>query len=271
MKSFAALAFAATALAQTPPSGCVASAPGTFQISTVNVTSDIPNSKRSLATRQLSGVLTLSLEDGDLTDQAGRTGYIASNAQFQFDAPIQPNARESTGFSLCSNGTLALDSSAIWYQCLSGDFYNLYSESLGGQCVPIYIQAVMTDDSGASQISDGQPQVTQPPVVSQISDGQPQASTPVISQISDGQPQVTFTPPVVSQISDGQPQATFSPPVVSQISDGQPQVTFTPIGNITAPINATMSAPAEYTGAAAAGNAPMGALFAGLLGLLAML
>jgi hypothetical protein len=301
MKSFAVLALAGAALAQSsPPSGCQASTSGTFQISTVNVTSSA--TKRDLATRQLAGTLTLSLQNGNLRDQAGRTGYIASNYQFQFDAPVQAGARVQTGFSLCNNGSLALGSTAIWYQCLSGTFYNLYSQSTGAQCIPIYITAVR-QGGGASQIPDGQPQVSsarpavsqisdgQPQasrpasVVSQISDGQPQAGTPapsrpVVSQISDGQPQAgtprpTPTPsrPVVSQISDGQPQAPIatSRPVVSQISDGQPQAPIaTRSGNLTAP-SATRSAPAQFTGAAATGNAATGALLAGLLGLFAML
>jgi len=301
MKSFAVLALAATAaLAQSsPPAGCQASSSGSFNIQTVNVTG---STKRSLESRQLSGTLTLTLKDGILKDQAGRQGYIASNFQFQFDSPLQAGARESTGFSVCGNSSLALSASgraapAVWYQCLSGDFYNLYSQSTGAQCIPIYITAVM-QGGGASQITDGQPQVTQPPRVSQIPDGQPQASSPgpVISQISDGQPQAgTPKPsaPVVSQISDGQPQAPTprptSLPVVSQISDGQPQVgTPKPVGPVVsqisdgqpqAPIatgnatrpNATRPAPSQYTGAAASSNAAAGALVAGLFGLFAML
>ena len=52
--------------------------------------------------------------------------YIAANYQFQFDNPPQAGAIYTTGFSLCANNTLALGGSAIWYQCLSGSFYNLY-------------------------------------------------------------------------------------------------------------------------------------------------
>jgi hypothetical protein len=80
MKSFAVLGLAAAAAAlpqASSPAGCSSSTDGTFQISTVNVT----NSKRSLEARQLSGVLTLSLTDGVLKDQAGRQGYIAANYQ----------------------------------------------------------------------------------------------------------------------------------------------------------------------------------------------
>jgi len=293
MKSFAVLALAATAVAQSAaPAGCSPSTQGSFQISTVNVTNSRP-SKRDLQARQLAGTLTLTLQNGILRDQANRIGYIASNYQFQFDAPVQAGAREQSGFSLCSNQTLALGSSAIWYSCNSGGFNNLYSRSIGAQCVPIYFQTVRQGSGGASQISDGQPQAGTPrPVVSQISDGQPQATTPrpvvtqisdgqpqagtprpVVSQISDGQPQagtprpVVSTPrPVVSQISDGQPQAGTPRPVVSQISDGQPQAPR-PTGNVTRP----SSPPAQFTGGAAVGTAATGAFAAGLFGLLAML
>jgi hypothetical protein len=79
MKSFAVLAVAATALAQSsPPPGCQASTSGTFNIQTVNVTS---SRKRDVEARQLSGTLSLSLQNGNLKDQAGRTGYIAANYQ----------------------------------------------------------------------------------------------------------------------------------------------------------------------------------------------
>lgn len=83
MKSFAALALAATAAAlpqQSSGSDCQDSRDGSFAISVVNVT-DSSSSKRSLEQRQLSGILTLSLKDGKLQDQAGREGYIASNHQ----------------------------------------------------------------------------------------------------------------------------------------------------------------------------------------------
>lgn len=297
MQFFTVLALAATALAQTAPSGCSGSRAGTFNIQTVNVTKS--STKRALESRQLSGALTLSLNNGILRDQAGRQGYIASNYQFQFDNPLQAGARESTGFSVCGNDSLALSFSgraapAIWYSCQSGSFYNLYSQSTGAQCIPIYIVAVGAT-GGVSQISDGQPQATQPgrvsqisdgqpqatspnaasstrPVVSQISDGQPQAATPrptVVSQISDGQPQAATPRPVVSQISDGQPQAATPGPVVSQISDGQPQAP-SPTGNVTRP-SATAPAPSQFTGAAASSNAAVGGLIASLLALFAML
>ncbi|KAF3008866.1 hypothetical protein E8E13_011000 [Curvularia kusanoi] len=243
MKSYIALALASTALALPQQSGgsseCPSSASGTFQIQTV-----VKPTKRDLQERQLAGALTLTLQDGILKDQAGRQGYIAANDQFQFDQPIQAGALQTKGFALCSNNTLALTSgqrpfgATTFWQCLSGDFYNLYADSQGMQCQQIYIQAVNKGSGSASQISDGQPQAPSATnAVSQISDGQPQATTPaasvskVVSQISDGQPQATTpaksVPAVVSQISDGQPQAgtpaASVSKVVSQISDGQPQ------------------------------------------------
>ncbi|KAF2257175.1 hypothetical protein BU26DRAFT_513874 [Trematosphaeria pertusa] len=337
MKSFVALALAASALAKpmpmpqsSTPDDCSDSHDGTFQITVLNVTQ---SAKRGVEKRQLSGTLTLSLDGGVLTDQAGRTGYIASNHQFQFDSPPQADALSTSGFSYCSNNTLALSGSAIWYQCWSGDFYNLYDESTGDQCSPIYIVATtgggstpvtQTSDgqpqaptqvtqisdgqpqaptgqpitqisdgqphvpTGApvTQISDGQPQAPTGPVISQISDGQPQVPTggPVITQISDGQPQVPTGGPVVTQISDGQPQVPTGP-VVTQISDGQPQVPTGPVvtqisdgqpqvpvatGNYTAP-NATTTAPAEFTGAAAISYVGAGGLAAGFMAMLAML
>lgn len=178
--------------------------------------------------------------------------------RFQFDAPVQAGALETEGFVLCSNNTIGLTAgqrpfgATTFWQCLSGDFYNLYADSQGQQCQQIYIQAVNKGSGSASQISDGQPQATTPAAsatnaVSQIPDGQPQATTPaasisqIVSQIPDGQPQATApaaspapsVSQVVSQIPDGQPQATTpaaSPApsvtqVVSQIPDGQPQAT----------------------------------------------
>jgi len=283
MKSFVVLGLAAavTAIPQASSgSQCASSAPTTFAVTTVNATKTA--TKRSLERRQLDGTLKISLKDGKLTDQAGRTGYIAGNYQFQFDSPVQANAKETEGFGLCSNGSMSLMGSTVFYQCLSGDFYNLYSQSTGAQCIPIHIQATMAgaSSSGVSQISDGQPQATsagpavsqisdgQPqatkPVVTQISDGQPQASAPVVTQISDGQPQASA--PVVTQISDGQPQA--SAPLVTQISDGQPQASA-PAGNLTG--NVTMPSMPEYTGAAATGAASFGALAAGFFALFALL
>ncbi|KAK4982722.1 hypothetical protein LTR66_009130 [Elasticomyces elasticus] len=272
------------------PAGCSTTHSGTFQISTVNVSS------ASMAKRQ-DNALTLTLSSGVLTDSKGRIGYIASNRQFQFDGPPQAGAIYTAGWSYCgNNNTLALGGSTVFYQCLSGSFYNLYDQSTGKQCSQVYLAilggASVTQSSdgqpaaksGASQLSDGQ--VTASPRASQLSDGQVTASAvsrlptaSPVTQISDGQIQATSAKPVtqisdgqiqatrptsvatarpVTQISDGQIQATTGRPV-TQISDGQIQAT-TGSGSMTARASTTSSraangtvstaSPVAFTGAA---------------------
>lgn len=114
----------------------------------------------------------MTLNGGVLKDQAGRTGYIAANDQFQFDDPPQTGAKVTAGFSLCANNTLAVGGSAIWWQCLSGEFYNLYSTKQGNQCNEVYYEAI----NGGHAASGA---------VTQSADGQP-AETGAVTQITDG-------------------------------------------------------------------------------------
>ncbi|GAB7329687.1 hypothetical protein MBLNU13_g01423t1 [Cladosporium sp. NU13] len=244
------------------PSGCSPSYDGEFEIQVVNVTQSA--SKRSLSKRQQADAekLEITLKDGVLTDSKDRTGYIAANNQFQFDGPAQTGAIYTAGWSACSNGSLALGGTTVFFQCLSGDFYNLYDKSTGEQCNEVHINIVKGGASGASQAPDGQPQETPAPV-SQISDGQVQASTSgaPVSQISDGQVQASTaaaTGAPVSQIPDGQIQASTSGAAVSQIPDGQVQAAPTvspvsqiPDGQVQAPYSngtATKSAAPSGTG-----------------------
>ncbi|KAI1008090.1 hypothetical protein K3495_g130 [Podosphaera aphanis] len=225
----AAVAYVAP-VAATPP-GCSQSYNGEFQITVVK-----PNTVRRLAARDNTcgqeGYLTLRLENGQLIDSKGRLGYIASNYQFQFDGPPQENADSVGGYSACNNGSLALKESDVFYQCLSGDFYNLYDRSWAPQCSPIFIDLLPCSQGAPAH--PGAPASTGSPV-SQIGDGQPQAPSATtripVSQIPDGQPQApTATSRVpVSQIPDGQPQNpvhnTYQPTgkPITQIPDGQPQ------------------------------------------------
>ena len=92
-------------------------------------------------TCKTDNILTLKLENGVLTDHAGRIGSIVANRQFQFDGPPpQAGAIYAAGWSITPDGYLALGDSDIFYQCLSGNFYNLYDESIGGQCSQIHLQ-----------------------------------------------------------------------------------------------------------------------------------
>jgi hypothetical protein len=224
------------------PEGCKSSWDGEFEITIVKQAA----AKRAVEKRECGadGSLTLTLQDGILKDAQGRIGYIASNRQFQFDGPPQAGAIYTAGWSVCGDGSLALGPETTFYQCLSGNFYNLYDEDWAEQCEAVKISALPCGGAsnpppagGSSSVvtttivtplPDGQPQVITTTIlipVSQIDDGQVQAPTSVIvSQISDGQVQAPPTPVPVSEISDGQPQVpTNPPPAVSQISDGQVQ------------------------------------------------
>ncbi|MCJ1434892.1 hypothetical protein MMC27_004262 [Xylographa pallens] len=135
-----------TPTAAAPP-GCTPTFPGTFVITITNVTTTSKrNVEAGLDKRVVScgssGTLVETLSGGQLFDSHGRTGYIAANYQFQFDGPPQNGAIYTGGFSVCANGTLALGGSAVFYQCLSGTFYNLYDQSTGGQCSPVFINAI---------------------------------------------------------------------------------------------------------------------------------
>lgn len=288
----------------TAPAGCKSSYPGTFQIQVVNATSA---SKRDIQKR---ADLEITLQNGILKDDKGRTGYIAANHQFQFDGPPQTGAIYTAGWSVCANNSLAIGDDAVFYQCLSGDFYNLYDEAQAAQCSKVYIDVIgggaSVSAGSPTQSADGQPgvssaassyagqptqisdgQVQAPSAaataapVSQISDGQIQASTSAapVSQISDGQIQASTaaaaapTGAPVSQISDGQIQAsTSAASPVTQIGDGQIQA---PTGGVVAPKNGTGSytasgSPAQYTGAANKMNAGSVGLLAAI-GLVAAL
>ncbi|GME90385.1 hypothetical protein B5S31_g1934 [[Candida] boidinii] len=81
------------------------------------------------------GSLAMTIKDSVLTDIKGRIGSIVANRQFQFDGPPpQAGAIYAAGWSVSPDGYLALGNQTIFYQCLSGTFYNLYDEIIGGQC-----------------------------------------------------------------------------------------------------------------------------------------
>ncbi|RAL67793.1 hypothetical protein DID88_008520 [Monilinia fructigena] len=221
------------------PLGCATSYPGPFSISAVNVS--------SLAKRS---DLAITLNGGILKDQQDRTGYIASNYQFQFDGPPQTGAIYTGGWSVCSNGSLALGGSAVFYQCLSGNFYNLYTESQGQQCSQILIQTSAHGSAAGTgvvgQYHDGQATATaanSAAHITQINDGQIQGATSIAS-ISQATPATTLATgtsslagAVISQLGDGQIQASTA----TNIIHGSP--TNGTYATATAP-------PSEYTGAA---------------------
>ncbi|AET39939.1 uncharacterized protein Ecym_5165 [Eremothecium cymbalariae DBVPG len=89
------------------------------------------------------GTLEMTLSDSVLRDAHGRIGSIVASRQFQFDGPPpQAGAIYAKGWSLTPDGNLALGDSDVFYRCLSGNFYNLYDQSIGGQCSPVQLQAI---------------------------------------------------------------------------------------------------------------------------------
>ncbi|KAI1353880.1 hypothetical protein F5Y01DRAFT_275630 [Xylaria sp. FL0043] len=216
------------------PAGCTGTADGNFEITVAKVTEQ----KRSILEKRAEcgaeGTLVLSLKDGATTDAQGRTGYIASNYQFQFDGPPQAGALFTSGFSVCKDNILALGSSKTFYQCLSGDFYNLYDRTWAAQCEPVSLIAIPCGaKDSAAQSPDGQ-------IV-----GTTVVQTTIVTALSDGQPQVVTTSLPVPVYS------TYVP--VSEYTDGQIQVT--PTFSATATVGTPTEVPTE-TGSSAPGTTP---------------
>ncbi|KAL8947970.1 MAG: hypothetical protein Q9222_005799 [Ikaeria aurantiellina] len=155
MKYIVALAALSAAVsAQTPP-GCSTNSGGTFVIQPKNIT-DSPSQYDKRQIRTICGSTPIvTLTDGVLKDQDDRTGEVVANSQFQFDNPLQEGAIFTDGFSICQNGTLAVGGDTIFFQCLSGTFYNLYKESQGKQCNEVYINTIACEADGSQSASVG--------------------------------------------------------------------------------------------------------------------
>ncbi|CCF59085.1 hypothetical protein KAFR_0G00520 [Kazachstania africana CBS 2517] len=107
---------------------------------TASTDSDDPVTAVSCKT---SDTLAMSLDGSILTDAKGRIGSIVANRQFQFDGPPpQAGAIYAAGWSITPEGNLAIGDNDVFYQCLSGTFYNLYDESIGAQCSPVHLEVI---------------------------------------------------------------------------------------------------------------------------------
>ena len=118
-----------------------------------NSTIPVPNNNATLPVNakdpvraescKVDGTLEMNLKGGILTDGKGRIGSIVANRQFQFDGPPpQAGAIFAAGWSLTPQGNLALGDNDVFYQCLSGNFYNLYDQHIGSQCTPVHLSAI---------------------------------------------------------------------------------------------------------------------------------
>ncbi|QLG71432.1 hypothetical protein HG535_0B04740 [Zygotorulaspora mrakii] len=109
---------------------------------TSGASADSSNPVRAVSCKT-DGTLEMNLKAGILTDNRGRIGSIVSNRQFQFDGPPpQAGAIYAAGWSITPEGNLAIGENDVFYQCLSGSFYNLYDESLGEQCHPVHLEVI---------------------------------------------------------------------------------------------------------------------------------
>ncbi|KAK6881600.1 putative cell wall mannoprotein PIR32 [Candida tropicalis] len=90
-----------------------------------------------------NATLRMTLNNGILRDSDNRIGCIVSGHQFQFDGPTpQHGAIFAAGWSVTKEGQLALGDSTKFYQCASGNFYNLYDEPIAFQCHPVTLDVV---------------------------------------------------------------------------------------------------------------------------------
>lgn len=189
----------------------------------------------------------MTLQDGILKDAKDRTGYIASNYQFQFDGPPQAGALFTAGFSACRNQKLAFGSSTVFWQCQSGDFYNLYDRNWAEQCEPVEIIMMACGAGSAKKEANAKRvvgSIVATTVVTVVSNGQTQVLPTTIAvpmcQIGDGQVQVRTTPcddmhipiitaPPVSQVSNGRIQVpTTAPPAPPVTPAGVPDAPDAP-------------------------------------------
>ena len=207
-----------------------------------------------------TGTLVINLCNGVLHDALGRTGYIASNRQFQFDEPPQAGAIYTAGFSVCSNGSLALGGSAVFQQCLSGSFYNLYDQSTGAQCSPVYIETIPCTN-GTTPTCGAAPASVSSAVAasSTLSSSTIAANTTTTSTTTTSSTTPSATPsttPLTTPLTTS--TTTLTPSVASsavvQSSDGQPQVTTTATASIavqTKNAGSALSAGKEFAALAA--------------------
>ena len=93
-----------------------------------------------------------TLQNGNLTNQAGQMGQITQiGGLFEFEQAGETNPSFTPAFSICANGTLALDESAIWYSCQPDDDPNdLYTISPNPLCWQVYINTIPCDCSNCS-------------------------------------------------------------------------------------------------------------------------
>ncbi|GJC79881.1 cell wall mannoprotein CIS3 [Colletotrichum liriopes] len=252
-----------------PPPSCQTSFDGNFGLTIVELGKQSLNKRSSC---NAAGSLDLTLKDSVLTDSQGRIGSIVANFQFQFDGPPQAGVIYTSGFSVCTNGSLALGGSTTFYRCLSGNFWNLYDRDWAEQCSPIHLSVLpcaedapvpsggqvvgttMVATTLVTVLEDGQPQVvatTVPLPICQIGDGQIQGHTTLCGELPPAT--LTATQPAYTPPGTRAPPATTVPPAQTTPQVSTPRVS-TPPSNSTAPVNPPGTAPTSSAPTSPAGT-----------------
>ncbi|KXT18124.1 hypothetical protein AC579_4540 [Pseudocercospora musae] len=138
-------AFASSSHLSSRQSDCVTSATGQFEITVTTPQSPAQRlMRRQSDSCGQTGILTITLQNGELTDSDGRKGFVNStNSQIVFDNPAQPGVAHVDDWSLCEDyTTIALSGSTILYECQTNGFSNLYSTKVQADCTPINIQII---------------------------------------------------------------------------------------------------------------------------------
>lgn len=123
---------------QPTPFGCRNTVPNSFELSVIDATTgDVVCPFHLQASRFI-------LSNGILRSRQTDVGYIASNGQFRFADPFQPNIALDTKFSICSNASLAFGESTVFYRCFNDESFGIFNEPSGILCSPVIIGVVDT-------------------------------------------------------------------------------------------------------------------------------
>ncbi|KAL8692496.1 MAG: hypothetical protein Q9218_002499 [Villophora microphyllina] len=213
MKSFIALAALVVAVTAQNPDGCVSDKSGTFVINPVKIGAASPMLTKRQVKTICGSTPIVTIKGGVLTDQLGRTGEVVANSQFQFDNPTQSGALHTSGFSICSNSSLAVGGSAIFYQCLNDPtptkaaFNNIYTISQGPQCNASYIETVFCEapagSSSGSSSAASQPATSAPSTLATSAAVPATTASPVTTAAAAPFPVSNGTAPAASATASG--------------------------------------------------------------------
>lgn len=82
-----------------------------------------------------------TLTSGALLDRGGAINFVNCNGQLSASDDISDDCTKFTEFSVCSNGSLAVGESALWYQCYSDSWESkgFFNRPKSERCYPLYL------------------------------------------------------------------------------------------------------------------------------------